>query len=76
MDRWRHACSSPATGNFLGQLEDDKGVPISNGEGLWALAFRGDSSRDEEGSRLYFTSGVNFEADGLFGFIVVTDRHD
>jgi uncharacterized protein (TIGR03118 family) len=65
-----------ATGNFLGQLTDNAGVPISSGEGLWALAFRADGSRDEDNSQLYFTSGVNFEADGLFGFIVATDRKD
>lgn len=62
---------SPKTGQFLGQLQDDHGNPISSGEGLWSLSFgNGWGQNQDTASRLFFTSGVNNEADGLFGFIV------
>jgi uncharacterized protein (TIGR03118 family) len=67
-------------GRFLGQLEDEKGVPIAI-PGLWGLAF-GDGrceGRDQDGrddregriddQRLYFAAGINDEENGLFGFI-------
>jgi uncharacterized protein (TIGR03118 family) len=65
-----------ATGNFLGQLEDKNGTAISSGLGLWTLAFGGDRSDDDDRNRMYFTSGVNNEADGLFGYIVATHKQD
>jgi uncharacterized protein (TIGR03118 family) len=57
------------TGAFLGQLTDNNGNPISNGLGLWTLGFRPDQDQDHP-ARLYFTTGTNGEADGLFGTIV------
>jgi hypothetical protein len=40
--------------------------------GLWALSFGNNWGQNNQGGvpRLYFTSGVNGEADGLYGFIV------
>lgn len=57
------------TGRFLGQLADAQGNPLSSGFGLWALAFRNDHAKDER-ARLFFTSGINNENDGLFGAII------
>lgn len=57
---------NPNTGEFLGQLADCHGKAISAGLGLWALAFRPDHAEDQP-SRLFFASGINGEADGLFG---------
>ena len=57
------------TGEFLGQLTDKNGNPISNGFGLWALGFRPDQDQDGP-ARMFFTTGTNGEADGLFGAIV------
>jgi uncharacterized protein (TIGR03118 family) len=62
----------PRTGKFLGQIRDDHGTPISAGLGLWALAFRPDHPKGEP-ARLLFASGINGEADGLFGAIVATE---
>ena len=66
----------PATGNYLGQLSDAQGKPLvllggfptgpSGAKGLWALRF-GNGSGSGPATTLYFTSGVNFEADGLLG---------
>ncbi|MDB4953651.1 MAG: hypothetical protein JWO36_1220 [Myxococcales bacterium] len=50
----------PASGTFLGTLEDRGGNPIII-PGLWGLAF-GHSSRD-----LFFAAGPGDEAHGLFG---------
>jgi uncharacterized protein (TIGR03118 family) len=61
-----------ASGAFLGQLQDPKGSPISSGLGLWALLF---PSPGMEGQPLFFTTGVNNETDGIFGVIVIADRH-
>ena len=49
------------TKTLLGQLFHRTGQPLQF-DGLWSLLF-------VEG-RLYFTAGINGEADGLFGFIV------
>jgi uncharacterized protein (TIGR03118 family) len=49
------------SGTFLGQLLHRQGQPLQF-NGLWALVF--------SGSQLFFTAGINDEADGLFGFIV------
>ena len=57
------------TREFLGQLTDKNGNPISNGFGLWALVFRPDQDQDHP-ARLFFTTGTNGESDGLFGAIL------
>jgi uncharacterized protein (TIGR03118 family) len=64
------------TGEFLGQLADEQGNALSSGLGLWALSFGNKSGEGDEGekNRLFFTSGVNNETDGLFGYIVSTKK--
>jgi uncharacterized protein (TIGR03118 family) len=61
----RISAFDPETGQFLGQLEDSRGTPISLGLGLWALTFRKD--------KLFFATGIN--DGGLFGFIVPVEKH-
>jgi uncharacterized protein (TIGR03118 family) len=60
----------PATGGFLGTLSDPLGAPLVN-DGLWALGFRTGAGFDP--NTLYFTAGINDEANGLFGAIQVDD---
>lgn len=57
-----------ADGEFRGYLEDPKGQPVVIA-GLWGLAF-GNGGRAGVPEVLYFTAGLNGEADGLFGSIV------
>ncbi len=65
------------TGKLLGQLTTPKGDDLVI-DGLWGLTFREEGreecrDKDEDGrdsdARLFFTAGINDEADGLFGFI-------
>ena len=60
------------TGKSLGPLKDPAGNPIVI-EGLWGLTFEREAREGREcdfvAERLYFTAGINGEADGLFGFI-------
>jgi uncharacterized protein (TIGR03118 family) len=56
---------NPVSGNWLGVLTDSSGNPIVN-DGLWGIAF-GNSSANP--NALYFSAGINDEADGLFGEI-------
>ena len=55
------------SGVFLGTLSDFSGKPIVN-SGLWALNFRAPGSGFDSNA-LFFTAGINGEADGLFGEI-------
>ena len=57
----------PISGLYIGTLSDQNGAPIVN-SGLWALSFRSPSSTFDSNT-LFFTAGVNNEADGLFGEI-------
>lgn len=57
----------PTSGVFLGTLSDLAGHPIVN-SGLWALNFRAPGSGFDPNA-LFFTAGINNEADGLFGEI-------
>jgi uncharacterized protein (TIGR03118 family) len=58
---------NPTTGQFLGQLRNHGGpVTIS---GLWGLRFPA-GSLNATPNALYFTAGINDEADGLLGDIV------
>ena len=57
----------PASGAFLGQLQDPFGHPITI-NGLWGLAF-GNGGLAGDTTNLFFASGLNDEADGLFGVI-------
>jgi uncharacterized protein (TIGR03118 family) len=58
----------PATGDFLGQLRDANNNPITI-DGLWGLDFGNDHSAGPS-TTLFFTAGINGEADGLFGSLV------
>ena len=59
----------PTTGGFVGTLSDTNGKPIVN-SGLWALEFRAPGGTFDPNA-LYFTAGINNQADGLFGTIQV-----
>ena len=63
----RISAFDPATGAFLGQLQDQSGRPITI-NGLWGLAF-GNGGLAGDTTTLFFASGLNDEADGLFGSI-------
>jgi uncharacterized protein (TIGR03118 family) len=58
---------APSTGQFLGQLKTTHG-PLTI-PGLWGLRFPTGSLNAVPGA-LYFTAGLNHEADGLFGDII------
>ncbi len=55
----------PATGTFLGNLEDPQGNAIHI-DGLWGLEF-GNGGNAGPASSLYFTSGPGGQLHGLFG---------
>lgn len=55
------------TGEFLGQLRDQANTPITIDD-LWALGFGNDANAGLH-TELFFTAGINDEADGLFGKI-------
>jgi uncharacterized protein (TIGR03118 family) len=55
------------SGEFLGQLRDQSNTPITI-DGLWALGFGNDANAGLH-NELFFTAGINDEADGLFGKI-------
>ncbi len=62
----------PATGHWLGTVSGPDGKPLIN-DGLWSLTFSGPSALTPLGAQpdtLYFTAGLNDEADGLFGTIL------
>jgi uncharacterized protein (TIGR03118 family) len=58
---------NPNNGAFLGQLSEQAGNPITIDD-LWGLAFGNDASAGKH-NELFFTAGINDEADGLFGKI-------
>ena len=60
----------PTSGAFLGQLTDQAGNPITI-DGLWGLVF-GNGTAAGLTNELFFTAGINDEADGLFGKITST----
>ncbi len=60
---------SPA-GHFAGTLRGGDGRPLVN-PGLWGLRF-GNGSAAGPTTTLFFTAGINDEADGLFGAITPT----
>jgi len=59
----------PTTGAFISALKNSSGNPIVN-DGLWALKF-GNAGPGFSANKLYFTAGLNGEADGLFGSLQV-----
>jgi uncharacterized protein (TIGR03118 family) len=58
---------NPTTGDFLGQLSDPNGNPITIG-GLWALRL-GNGGAAGDTHTLFFTAGIDHENHGLFGEI-------
>ncbi len=56
---------NPDTGTWLGTINDTNGSPFSV-DGLWGIAF-GNGGNGGDQHTLYFTAGLNGEADGLFG---------
>ncbi len=58
----------PTTGSYLGTLDGANGQPIVN-DNLWAIDFR-TGGTNVNTDALYFTAGINNQADGLFGEIV------
>jgi uncharacterized protein (TIGR03118 family) len=61
----------PLTFAFEGQLLDGEGNPIAI-DGLWDLGF-GNGVNAGPKNRLFFTSGPDDEANGLFGFITAPE---
>lgn len=59
----------PVSGAFLGTISDVTGKPLVD-SGLWALQFRSAQSNFDPNA-LFFTAGINGQADGLFGEIQV-----
>jgi uncharacterized protein (TIGR03118 family) len=66
----------PNTGAFLGQLSDAQGRPLTldggfggtHTGGLWGISF-GNGSGSGPSNTLYFATGINDEADGVFGSV-------
>ncbi|HKW59726.1 MAG TPA: TIGR03118 family protein [Candidatus Dormibacteraeota bacterium] len=56
-----------AGGTFRGQLKSETKAPIQN-DGLWGLRF-GNGGNGGAPGELFFSAGLNDEADGLFGKI-------
>jgi uncharacterized protein (TIGR03118 family) len=63
------AAFDSTTGNFIDDLRDANGNPISI-DGVWGLVFGNGVSLGDAGS-LYFTAGPNSEFDGVFGKLTV-----
>jgi len=58
----------PTTGEFQGELSSPGGGPITI-DGLWGLRFA-PATPGATANTMFFTAGLNDEADGLFGTIV------
>jgi uncharacterized protein (TIGR03118 family) len=58
---------NPTTGAYLGTLDGPNGQPLVN-DYLWALDFRTGGANTNPDT-LFFTAGINNQADGLFGAI-------
>jgi uncharacterized protein (TIGR03118 family) len=54
-----------ADGTWIGTINGTNGMPFSV-DGLWGIAF-GNGGNGGDPNTLYFTAGLNGEADGLFG---------
>ena len=64
------------TGEFRGQLlQNTDGGPLTI-SGLWGLRFPTTSLTVTDPNALYFTAGVNHEADGLFGTLTPNPEKD
>ena len=58
-------------GRFRGQLKSETNAPIQN-DGLWGLRF-GNGGNGGQTNELFFSAGLNDEADGLFGKITAVE---
>jgi uncharacterized protein (TIGR03118 family) len=58
-------------GVYLGTLDGTNGLPLVN-DFLWALDFRAPGVSNSNPDALYFTAGIDNQADGLFGEITQT----
>ena len=58
----------PVTGAFQGELRRPGGGPVTI-EGLWGLRFS-PTTPGATPNTLFFTAGLNHEADGLFGTLM------
>ncbi len=65
-DGWINAFDA-STGAFKGTIADSNGVPFAN-KGLWAIAF-GNGANHQPTTTLFFTAGLDAEADGVYGRI-------
>ena len=63
---------NPVTGAFRGTLNDASDKPITI-DGLWDIAFGGGGTSGSA-TGLFFTAGLNDEADGLFGMITPVEN--
>ena len=63
----------PANGAFQGELSGPGGGPITI-DGLWGLRFA-PAALNATLNALYFTAGLNHEADGLFGTLTPSVSH-
>jgi len=61
---------NPTTGTYLGTLDGTNGQPIVN-DNLWAIGFR-TGGTNVNTNALYFTAGIDNQADGLFGELTLT----
>jgi uncharacterized protein (TIGR03118 family) len=61
------AAFNPVTGEFLGNVQNPDNT-ILHIDGLWALQF-GNNASAGPSNTLFFTAGIDDEADGLFGTI-------
>ena len=61
---------NPTTGAFLGPLVNATNTPITI-NGLWGIAF-GNNATAGSANTLFFASGLNDEANGLFGSLTET----
>ena len=62
----------PVTGRFKATLNDASDKPITI-DGLWAIAFGGGTTSGPS-TTLFFSAGINHEADGLFGTITAIEN--
>lgn len=65
------AAFNALTGEFEGKMLDSSGSALSI-DGLWAISFAGDPTKNGSPTDLYFTSGPNDENDGVFGKLSAT----
>jgi len=65
---WINAFNA-VSGKFEGTLLNADGSPVTL-NGLWAISFAGGNTKSGAANALYFTAGLNDEADGLLGNLV------